>query len=415
MEKETLVSYLNLPFGLKKKGLYDVIPLTESRFMELKASGLSHVSYENRYVPRIYLEITKRCNLNCMHCFASAGSNCSEELSLNQIEKIIDDASEAGVLGFVLTGGEPLIHPDFQRILKLIHEKGMEIMEINTNGMLLDSKVLDTLKELDEKPSIKISLDGIGIHDKFRNCKGAEKAAKGAFELSVESGFRTYAQIQINKITLPYIKNTLLYLDSIGVYSARLIRTSESKRWVESQIKQDLTFGEYYAECLDITDFYLKEDHKMQLDFWNFLSVNPQAEKQIYMPMYVRENLDLKSPICENIAKTLAIDASGNVFPCLEISSVINEGDFEKPNVLHTNIKDILKDTSCDLNKFMMHTVSERRDFNKAACGECNYRDKCTGGCPGLALIGRDRDFLGIDDSVCTFFKEGYYEKLLMI
>ena len=103
------------------------------------------------------------------------------------------------------------------------------------------------------------------------------------------------------------------------------------------------------------------------------------------------------------------------VFPCLEISSVINEGDFEKPNVLHTNIKDILKDTSCDLNKFMKHTVSQRRDFNKAACGECNYRDKCTGGCPGLALIGRDRDFLGIDDSVCTFFKEGYYEKLLMI
>ena len=415
MEKETLVSYLNLPFGLRKKGLYDVIPLTESRFIELKASGLSHVSYENRYVPRIYLEITKRCNLNCMHCFASAGSKCTEELSLNQIDIITDDAKEAGILGFVLTGGEPLIHPDFLSIINMIHEKAMGIMEINTNGMLLNSRILNALNELNEKPSIKISLDGIGIHDEFRNCKGAEKAAKRAIELSVKSGFRTYAQIQINKITLPYIKSTLRYLDSIGVYSARLIRTSESKRWVEARVNQDLTFDEYYAECLDITDFYLKEEHKMQLDFWNFASVNPQAEKRVSMPLYVRENPDLKSPICENIAKTLAIDASGNIFPCLEISSVINESEFKKPNVLRAKIKDILKDTSCDLHKFMQHTVSERRDFNKTVCGECEYRDKCTGGCPGLALIGTSRNFLGTDDSVCTFFKEGYYEKLLMI
>ncbi len=413
MEKEMLVSYSNLPYGLRKKGLFDIIPISEARFRELKASGLSHISYENRFVPKIYLEITKRCNLNCMHCFASAGSSCTEELTLQEIDKITDDAASAGVLGFVLTGGEPLLHPDFLDIVKMIHEKHMGILEINTNGVLLNPETLIKLKEIGEIPSIKISLDGIGIHDTFRNCEGAEAAAKKALELSVRSGFRTYAQIQINKLTLPYICGTLEYLDSIGVSQARLIRTARSKRWAENGLNYDLTFEEYYDECLDITGFYLSKARKTLLDFWGFISINPQAEKQILMPYFVKSENDTKRPICSHAAKTLAVDANGEIYPCLEISSVINEPHDSFGNVKEKRIGDILKNTDSDICKFMSHTIDERKTFNKAVCGNCEYSDICAGGCPGLSLIGKDKNLLGIDESVCTFFKDGYYKKIL--
>lgn len=83
------------------------------------------------------IELTARCNLNCVHCYINRPADDSHaragELSTNQWKRIIDQAADEGCLWMLITGGEPLIRPDFPRIYRHAKTRGM-IITIFTNG-----------------------------------------------------------------------------------------------------------------------------------------------------------------------------------------------------------------------------------------------------------------------------------------
>ncbi len=131
----------------------------------------------------VLLLLTYRCNLRCKMCYyynESEKSNTqnliekrkSEELTLEQIKKLIDDISAMGVKVLTLHGGEPLIHRDLFAISKYAYSKGM-LVNFFTNGILLDEAVID--KIIDARiNAITISMDGPErIHDEVRGLKGA--------------------------------------------------------------------------------------------------------------------------------------------------------------------------------------------------------------------------------------------------
>lgn len=92
-----------------------------------------------------------------------------ETMSKDVIEYIIEEALEFSDLKVVnLSGGEPLLHPDLDNILKTIFDRNLEI-RINTNGMLFNQKNLDILTKYKVK-KFTISLDSVSpeIHDKLR-------------------------------------------------------------------------------------------------------------------------------------------------------------------------------------------------------------------------------------------------------
>ncbi|HET8796207.1 MAG TPA: radical SAM protein, partial [Thermoanaerobaculia bacterium] len=63
-----------------------------------------------------WVEITRKCNLRCPHCFVVGGMQRANEMSTERILRLLDEWAELGVLTVVLTGGEPTIHPDFVEI-----------------------------------------------------------------------------------------------------------------------------------------------------------------------------------------------------------------------------------------------------------------------------------------------------------
>lgn len=66
----------------------------------------------------IMIAITNRCNLNCVHCGFSAGIENNEHLFLEDILDIIN--KNRNINSITITGGEPLIHPDFFEIAKYL-------------------------------------------------------------------------------------------------------------------------------------------------------------------------------------------------------------------------------------------------------------------------------------------------------
>ena len=87
------------------------------------------------------LELTRRCNLRCPVCFASAGEQAGEDLSLCEIERQYDFLmAHGGPFNIQLSGGEPTVRDDLPDIIRLGREKGFSFFQLNTNGLRLASE-----------------------------------------------------------------------------------------------------------------------------------------------------------------------------------------------------------------------------------------------------------------------------------
>ena len=103
-------------------------------------------SYDNRFVPNLALVITTHCNFNCLHCYEAADNEIvRREMSLSDCRRLIDEASDCGVLRFKITGGEPMMHRHFFDIVQYVYEKGMSVRCIYTNGYFITPEKLDKL------------------------------------------------------------------------------------------------------------------------------------------------------------------------------------------------------------------------------------------------------------------------------
>jgi len=123
------------------------------------------------------IELTYRCNLNCIHCYGKGSENKNNELTTQEWKRILDEIHKQGCLWLCLTGGEPLIRDDFLEIYSYAKAKGF-IVTIFTNGLLLTGKIVDYLQK-SPPLSIEITLNGITetVYESITQMKGSFKRA----------------------------------------------------------------------------------------------------------------------------------------------------------------------------------------------------------------------------------------------
>jgi len=136
------------------------------------------------------LEITRRCDLGCPHCFVRQQPGAAAELPTPLVLEILDEL--AGYATHLhLTGGEPFHHPGIWDILEGAVALGIKDMAINTSGSLLDATALDRLASIGARPELLVSLDGPpGVHDRVRGAGrsgGAIELIRGARERGLKA------------------------------------------------------------------------------------------------------------------------------------------------------------------------------------------------------------------------------------
>ncbi len=182
--------------------------------------------------PIIVYNCTSRCNLKCLHCYASSDSSCqSTELSTTKAKKLINEILEVNAPVLLFSGGEPLMRPDLFELLAEAKRVGLRTV-ISTNGTLINT---DTAQKLAESSIsyVGISIDGPEeFHNRFRQSSGCYKATMIGFENCKKAGLRTGLRFTItnsNKEQLPAVFDICKENGIRRVCFYHLIRTGRAK------------------------------------------------------------------------------------------------------------------------------------------------------------------------------------------
>jgi heme b synthase len=162
-------------------------------------------------------EVTRSCNLNCVHCRAAANCGPYEgELSTEKCFHLIDEIAAFSKPVIILTGGEPLLRPDIFEITSYGTKKGLR-MVMATNGTLVDEL---TAKKMVASgiQRVSISIDGKDAksHDEFRAESGAFAKALRGIEALKSAGMEFQINTTITNANLKQIENILALAIKLG-------------------------------------------------------------------------------------------------------------------------------------------------------------------------------------------------------
>ena len=130
----------------------------------VKALGVLYDNDTNELgIKTVYLILTNRCNLKCIHCCVSAKSNYDEiskqEMNTQELFEAIDKIVACHPTNIILTGGEPMLRKDFMVILKYLRNVYDGEISLATNAMYINEhNVHSLIKNIDR---IDISIDGV--------------------------------------------------------------------------------------------------------------------------------------------------------------------------------------------------------------------------------------------------------------
>ena len=366
--------------------------------------------YKNRYFLNMGLNITERCNFNCLHCYEAVDNQISRsEMSLSDCRKLLREARDCGIQNIKITGGEPLIHPDFLTILKSVYEYEMTVGRINSNVHFLTEQLAEEIRAIDGKILFNVSYDGAGYHDWMRNRKGAEKDLLSKIKILVDKGFHVCAAMTLNRVNLDAAEDSLKKLEELGVQEFRIIRTSETPRWLLNAKDACLTFEEYYDAMTDLCRKFASEEHTIDLNIFHFVIIRHRYRCYYLAPVTCSpERYDPGLPLCSDARDNITVTPSGDVYPCTPSPGVYKAGGVCFGNVFDNGLKPLLQDGPfLAFVRKGVHAVKE----HDPKCASCRFFPQCTGGCR-LIAYGLSGDLLSHDPMKCAFFEGGYARKL---
>ncbi len=363
--------------------------------------------YPARFKEHVQWSITGRCNFRCRHCFMSAPHAAQGEPSWDQLMHMLDAFERCGVKAVSLTGGEPLIRPDFFDLVDAVRERKIVIRTIYSNGMLVTDEFLDKLTARRIWPSFQFSYDGVGYHDWMRGIPNAEQMVIDALKRCRERGFPTSLSMVLFKENKDSIRDTVNQAAQLGCYAIKVGNASPQGEWAD-QKEHYLTQGEAYEAYLDYIPRFFEDGKPITLGLEGFFNYDKgKDEIGAFQEKNIREELFPKAQMCGHVRREMYISPKGNVLPCMSMVGGPIEDQF--PNMLDTPLEEILDSRSLYMDMIDFR-ISDFMEHNPE-CQECEYKTACCGGCRAIAVRDHPTEYLSRDLQTCHYFKDGWKAK----
>ncbi|MDX9995222.1 MAG: heme d1 biosynthesis radical SAM protein NirJ [Rhodocyclaceae bacterium] len=167
--------------------------------------------------PVVIWNLIRRCNLTCKHCYSiSADKDFAGELSTAEVFTVLDDLKGFKVPALILSGGEPLLRPDFFDIARRSKDLGF-YTALSSNGTLIDERMMEKIIPIDFG-YVGISLDGLGAtHDRFRRMDGAFDKSLHALRLCRAAGLKVGVRFTLTQDNFADLPGLLQLVEDEGI------------------------------------------------------------------------------------------------------------------------------------------------------------------------------------------------------
>lgn len=287
---------------------------------------------------RYFFELTHLCNLNCPYCYVGKNRK-KNELTTREWFKIIKQIPWYAFI--TLVGGEPLIKQDFCEILFAAAKKTLGKVNIVTNGILMDEKIIDDFIK-SKMLLVSVSLDGWGKnHDKYRGKEGIFEIIQNNLEILAAKNHRPFVDIKtiVLKDNLEDILKLYEYCAKMKFefLSISFLRNNDLKQnskledsflekfyvpLYKTQKYFDLEkFEEIYLEIQKIKKSYGINAPKLRFSP-KFDDINPKRElgkiKKFFTDDIDKPVTELYEPCLYPYSNTI-INPEGDIYPCLSV------------------------------------------------------------------------------------------------
>ncbi|MBN1133962.1 MAG: 12,18-didecarboxysiroheme deacetylase [Methanosarcinaceae archaeon] len=360
--------------------------------------------------PVVVWNMTRRCNLKCVHCYAHAKDiEFQNELTTEEGKELIDDLAEFGAPVILFSGGEPTMRKDLPELADYARSKGMRAV-ISTNGTLIDEKMAKVLKNIGLS-YVGISLDGVReTNDRFRGMSGAFDAALKGLRNCQREGIKVGLRFTINKKNvedIPAIFDLIEEEKIPRVCFYHLVYAGRGSKLIEEDLNHDES-----RKTLDLIMDRTRELHDKGMPvevltvdnhcdgpyvYFRLLKENPQRAKEVYDLLMMNQG-----------------NSSGIGIGCVSWDGAVHADQFWRHysfgNVKERKFSKIWTDTSNEL----MAGLKNRKPLIKAnadRCAKCKWFDICNGNFRVRAEAVYDN--VWADDPACYLTEEeiGYSEK----
>lgn len=319
-------------------------------------------------IPVVVWNITSKCNLRCVHCYANVNS-VSE---FDAASSLIDDLSALKIPVLLMSGGEPLMHKNIYDIIKYAKSKGIQV-SLSTNGTLIDEEVAGKLKELGVD-YVGVSLDGIKeTHDLFRGVRGAfEKAVEGLLNARDE-GLLTGVRFTVTKYNLRDVKSILDFVIENEIPRFCLYHLVPSGR---ADFSMDITPNErrelmewLFNKAIDLRDSKEKTE---------ILTVNNPADG-VFFYLKLKEIDEKLAEDAFEFLKYRGGDNSGFRLACIDFYGNVHPNQFWFDYTVGNVFKEKFSELWMNPRDELLIKLREKQKYLRGRCGKCKFKEICGG------------------------------------
>ncbi|MFV0421711.1 12,18-didecarboxysiroheme deacetylase [Oleidesulfovibrio sp.] len=362
--------------GISKLYCGQVEPSDALRYGRDSGKMPSHLlQFSKDKKPVVVWNMTRRCNLKCVHCYAQAvDPEGKDEISTEQGKEIIRDLAQYGAPVMLFSGGEPLVRKDLVELAKYATDQGMRAV-ISTNGTLITKEKARELKEVGLS-YVGISLDGMEeVHNKFRGVPNSFKKALEGIENCKAEGLKVGLRFTINKRNAPEVPKIFDLIKELEVPRICFYHLVYSGRGSEL-IKEDLDHAETRAMVdliMDRTRQLFDEGHPKEV-----LTVDNHADGPYVWMRMLKEDPKRAEEVFELLQYNEG-NNSGRGIGCISWDGAVHPDQFWRNKVFGNVLERPFSEIWDDPNIELLAQLKDKKQHVKGRCAQCRFLNICGG------------------------------------
>jgi 12,18-didecarboxysiroheme deacetylase len=325
--------------------------------------------------PVVVWNMTRRCNLRCVHCYSSSQNiRYGNELIPAEAKAMIRDLATFGSPVILFSGGEPLMHRGLPELARYAVDQGMRAV-ISTNGTLITRQNAAAFKEIGLS-YVGVSLDGMKVtHDHFRGVEGAFDTAMKGIRTCRNLGIKVGVRFTINRHNVEDVPAIFDLLEKENIPRCcfyHLVYSGRGSKLIGEDLSHDQTRALQDLIMDRTKDLFSRGLEK------EILTVDNHADGPYLYLRLQKENPGRAAEVLE-LLKMNEGNSSGNGIACISWDGEVHADQFWRGISFGNVRKRPFSEIWMDTGNALMAKLKDKKPYVTGRCAQCRWLDICAG------------------------------------